>query len=962
MAWPCFRLDAGNTGASPHCTLRDAASLNPVTPETPVAVTLGGLVWGTPVIGASGVVYVGSTNKRVYAVDLAQGRILWKYRIFSRADSLIDSACSLSPDGAQLVVPGGDGFLHALDARTGRPQWVFRADAASDETHASGVIVNSFEGNVRHSPDGSRVYAGNDNAHLYCVDAATGALLWSFRTGMMIWTVPAFMSIDVELVVFGSLDGSVYAARSEDGARVAAFDTGGEVKASPVVRGADVFACNSNGRVLCLRLQAAGPTFAPVWSRSLGAEIYASPALSHGRLVLATMDGVLVCLSAADGAVLWRSALGAYSTASPVVTADGVVVAATSLGRLAAFDLASGDLLACLRVSDRNINASPAFLPDGSIAVGSYDGSLYRVTGAQLMNARDPLSDVTGTKTHLQPLAVGSGPVEFIHAFRLNAFDDQGNRIRNAAVTPARLRVTLLKTTDRPGVLPYEVALCPDGTTVNLLPLPDALEHGELRVKIAGTYYLKTTSWLGDRFAPGARGFFAQEFILPARMARREVQGPWLRDGITRYNVARMAVTQPTILDTYIPAAMDGQGFVAHVLPRSGRVESQAQGTHEFTAVFVPAIPDEEDGFEVLREPAKVLHLDGQARGDLLTLHARNAFTFSAMGGTMTFSRFTIYARVTEEGGLADIAFYARASCLNIKGNGESYKFSGDVVNQLCDRALDAHVVGTAAAFAMPVSTSTSTSTSTLITVYDAAADRVTSVLAQGADSLKSVLNPSTALVLADDACVHLDLTAASAVKPNRDLSKTSQGDGVPSTDAWFVRRVFPPLINAACDAGLHPNVVTVSSMATTLAMPWVAARFRGAAVWAVPALMMYKWFADAIDGPIARGCDATSALGGLLDFAADSLFVAVSYVVFCQAVRRPLSARVFVEAATAALLPWLVIATLYGPRALIEHGDFKNNDNIVNTVMYFLVENTFVLILVQAAVYAALVAKAQKS
>ena len=120
-----------------------------------------------------------------------------------------------------------------------------------------------------------------------------------------------------------------------------------------------------------------------------------------------------------------------------------------------------------------------------------------------------------------------------------------------------------------------------------------------------------------------------------------------------------------------------------------------------------------------------------------------------------------------------------------------------------------------------------------------------------------------------------------------------------------------------------------------------------------VPLLMMYKWFADVIDGPVARTCNKASKLGGTLDASADYLFMAVSYVMFMKLFypnRNEL--RVWVEGLFVAAVPWLLIIIVNGPNALHSHADFKNSHNIINLIMLLMTENTFVLILSLSLIY----------
>jgi outer membrane protein assembly factor BamB len=707
---------------------------------------LGGLIWGTPVYSARhGLVYFPSTNKRVYAVDAVTWSVVWSYRIFNRADSLIDSACSLSPDESQLVVPGGDGYLHALDARTGARQWTFQALAASDSQHSTGVIVNSFEGNVVHSPDGLYIYAGNDNATFYCVDARTGREVWRFKTGMMIWTVPAIVS---SLVVFGCLDGCIYVLDSVSGALVAKHDTGGEVKASPVVVGDNtsitIYACNSNGHVLCLALDVEEKTIKRRWSFPMGAEVYASPALVDRTIVVAAMNGAVAALDAASGAPRWTTSVVDYTTSSPLIVRSlAAIILGNSAGRLVALDLYTGDLRGCLvpglftntkntkninknnNKKRLNINSSPIPLPGGTIAVGSYDGCTYRVPIRVLLSSRDPLSTVEATqegRTHFQDMGG-----RYIRSFRLNAYSTEtNNKLTNVAINPDSLTCTVITSThngtssdndaEKLTTL-YDVRISPDGAYLNFVPRSSYEEvHSEVpikRVRVRGTFYRRTDSWLRDRFVLSDAGAFDEVLELADdghaishHIANNEAANITSNTTIKCYNVAGMVVTQPTILDTYIPAALDGQGFVCFSFSTRHDQSKKSQQNEESTqrALLLPAIPDDDDGaqFEVQREPSKVVTLVGN---ETMLTTTGNGFTIAGMGGTITFSEFRIYGLRSEIHNEEDLEleFYAKASCLRIKGNGTSYKFSDGIVNQLCDRTMQLHVVGSCRARARPL-------------------------------------------------------------------------------------------------------------------------------------------------------------------------------------------------------------------------------------------------------------------
>ena len=244
-SWSNFRQNSSNV-ALKDISIREI-SLN--YDRKPWSFQTDGLVWGTP-IGEKGIIYVGSASKKFFALNERSGEKIWQYQIFDRADSLIDSAAAM--DDTLVVVPGGDGYLHALDKKTGERKWIFKAHHQSDDGRQEGLIVNSFEGNVTVGPNG-RFYAGSDNGYMYCVDKA-GNEVWSLKTNMMIWSSPAFFS-QSNLMVFGSLDRHLYVVNYETGKLIQKINLGSEVKSSPAIEGDDVFVGTSGGMFLKFRLR-----------------------------------------------------------------------------------------------------------------------------------------------------------------------------------------------------------------------------------------------------------------------------------------------------------------------------------------------------------------------------------------------------------------------------------------------------------------------------------------------------------------------------------------------------------------------------------------------------------------------------------------------------------------------------------------------------------------------------------
>lgn len=92
-----------------------------------------------------------------------------------------------------VYVGSNDGNVYALDATTGAKKW----------SYTIGSPVGSSPG-----VSGGIVYVGADNWTIYALDAKTGAKLWNHKTGDSVYPSP---TVSVGTVYIGSGDANVYA-------------------------------------------------------------------------------------------------------------------------------------------------------------------------------------------------------------------------------------------------------------------------------------------------------------------------------------------------------------------------------------------------------------------------------------------------------------------------------------------------------------------------------------------------------------------------------------------------------------------------------------------------------------------------------------------------------------------------------------------------------------------------------
>jgi outer membrane protein assembly factor BamB len=196
----------------------------------------GKLIWSSVVESsfsspavADGIVYVGSDDLNVYALDAFTGVKLWSYTTGDVVRS--------SPAVANGVVYVGsfDHNVYALNATTGAKLWSY---ATGDWVWSSPAVANGV------------VYVGSYDHNIYALDAFTGAKIWSSATGNDIYSSPAVAN---GVVYVGSLDGNLYALNAVTGEKLWSYVTGDRVWSSPTVVNGVVYAGSDDGNIYAFR-------------------------------------------------------------------------------------------------------------------------------------------------------------------------------------------------------------------------------------------------------------------------------------------------------------------------------------------------------------------------------------------------------------------------------------------------------------------------------------------------------------------------------------------------------------------------------------------------------------------------------------------------------------------------------------------------------------------------------------
>jgi len=202
--WPKFHHNNRNTGKT--------SNFGTQVGKLKWRVATAGPVTSSPAIDKNGIVYVGSADNNIYAVNGETGVINWKYQ----TGGAINTSSPVIDVNGIVYIGSYDGYLYAFDTKTINPEngstwvpkWKFQtkgAVASSPAIAPDGTIIfGSADGNIyavnpngtlkwktpigvieRSSPaidsDLGQVYIGTTVPdEFFTLDLQTGAIIWSY--------------------------------------------------------------------------------------------------------------------------------------------------------------------------------------------------------------------------------------------------------------------------------------------------------------------------------------------------------------------------------------------------------------------------------------------------------------------------------------------------------------------------------------------------------------------------------------------------------------------------------------------------------------------------------------------------------------------------------------------------------------------------------------------------------------
>ncbi|MFH1285329.1 MAG: PQQ-binding-like beta-propeller repeat protein [Candidatus Micrarchaeota archaeon] len=303
---------------------------------------------------SSGLIYFGSADGSVYAVDAARGTLTWNYSTRGEVLSSPLIANNL------VYIGSNDHYLYALNAQTGKEEWKFKTSGqvttmpafedntiytvssigdvyALDSGTGAQLWKYTVNGTIYASPlaSGGKIYVGASDGNLYAISASTGLLAWKFKANGAIWK--SSPSISNSLIYFGANDNFIYAVTPSGNLRWK-YETEGWVASSPRAFGSNLYVGSNDGFVYTFE----AATGKLLWQFKTGDAVQSAPTfatISGGVKVvyIGGNDGYIYALQE-DGKPLWAYSIGDW-VSTPVIkenmlyvtSRDGALHAVSSL-------------------------------------------------------------------------------------------------------------------------------------------------------------------------------------------------------------------------------------------------------------------------------------------------------------------------------------------------------------------------------------------------------------------------------------------------------------------------------------------------------------------------------------------------------------------------------------------------------------------------------------------------------
>jgi outer membrane protein assembly factor BamB len=335
--WPTFRGNPAQTGVAKEALPEKLSQLWSIK-------TTGSIEGGAAIVGT--VVYVGSTDGFVYALDLATGKELWKAKVGG-------VKAPVGYHDGRVYVGNDEGVFTCLDAKTGQEIW--KMNTESEITSGPAFA-------------GEDVLFGCGDEHLYCLYRADGKTKWKFQVpGGPVQGTPVIAN---GKTYAAGCDSKLHAINLNNGQELGTVELGGQVGASAAVVDGYLYLGTMTNQLLAIDLE----KLEVAWTVAKRQPFYASAAVTEKHVVAGNRDRKVYLFDRPHGGQVWEFVTGGRIDGAPVVAGSRIYVGSFDK-HLYVLDVATGKEVQKLTVDGAIVAA--AAVAHGKLVIGTDKGTIY---------------------------------------------------------------------------------------------------------------------------------------------------------------------------------------------------------------------------------------------------------------------------------------------------------------------------------------------------------------------------------------------------------------------------------------------------------------------------------------------------------------------------------------------------------------------------------------------------------
>jgi len=320
--------------------------------------TMGNWSYSSSPAISQDILYIGSYDKKLYAVNATNGSLIWTYT----TKGIVRSSPAVSNN---IVYAGsGDTRFYALNATSGVHIWNY---TTKDAIYAPPLVYNDI------------AYIPSSDNHTYALNATNGTHIWNFSAGnQMATSSPVYLK---DIIYVGSHDSNLYALNATNGSQIWNYSTDSKIYSSPTIYN-DVIYVGSNDK----KLHAINATNGSgIWNYATGNFTYSSPIVFKGVVYVGVEGGVandsyVLASNATDGTQIWNYTVADKIYSSPAIANDILFIGSNDY-RMYVLNTTTGTPLWAYTTGG-NIRSCPA-IANGVVYIGSDDKNIYAFTSGQ---------------------------------------------------------------------------------------------------------------------------------------------------------------------------------------------------------------------------------------------------------------------------------------------------------------------------------------------------------------------------------------------------------------------------------------------------------------------------------------------------------------------------------------------------------------------------------------------------